>query len=120
MLPIQITLRSVSESASIEEYITKHFKKLAQHCQNIQSCRIVIDATHKRDNTAKEFSVSLDITVPGNELAIHKHDDNLFIAIKNSFAAIEKVIRKHDKSKKIHAEKPGKLHQLAMAEMIPA
>lgn len=65
----------------------------------ISNCRVVIDVPQNHKHKGKIFSVSIDITIPGKELISRKQSQNLYVAIRDSFAAIEKLLEKHIKRK---------------------
>lgn len=105
MSSLQITVRSISDSPTIEYHIRKHFDKLNRIYSKISNCRVVIDVPQNHKHKGKIFSVSLDITIPGKELISRKQNLNLYVAIRDSFAAIEKLLKKHIKRKKIFTKK---------------
>lgn len=105
MSSLQITVRSISDSPTIEFHIRKHFGKLNKTYSKIHNCRVVIDVPQNHKHKGKIFSVSIDITIPGKELISRKHSQNLYVAIRDSFAAIEKLLKKHIKRKPISLNK---------------
>ncbi|RDI37575.1 HPF/RaiA family ribosome-associated protein [Aquicella lusitana] len=105
MSSLQITVRSISDSPTIEYHIRKHFAKLNRIYSKISNCRVIIDVPQNHKHKGKIFSVSIDITIPGKELISRKQSQNLYIAIRNSFAAIEKLLEKHIKRKTIFTNK---------------
>lgn len=106
MSPIQITIRSVPDSLAIEQHIIKHFKKLDRLYKRINCCRVVVDVTQKHKHQGKLFSVSIDMLIPGKELVISKkQNQNLYVTIRDGFAAIKKLLEKYAKRKPIHIDK---------------
>ncbi|HZW60729.1 MAG TPA: HPF/RaiA family ribosome-associated protein [Candidatus Babeliales bacterium] len=105
MSSLQITVRSITDSPTIEYHIRKHFGKLNRIYSKISNCRVVIDVPQNHKHKGKIFSVSLDITIPGKELISRKQSQNLYVAIRDSFAAIEKLLEKHIKRKTICTNK---------------
>ncbi len=63
----------------------------------INNCRVVIDLAKNNTHKDKLYRVSINITIPGKELISKKQDSNLFIVIRDSFLAIEKLLEKHHK-----------------------
>lgn len=99
MSTVQTTVRGISSTAAIDHHIDKHFNKLKRAYGKINACRVVIDLAKNNTHKDKLYSVCLDITLPGNELVSKKQDPNLFIAIRNSFLALEQLLEKHHKKK---------------------
>jgi ribosome-associated translation inhibitor RaiA len=46
------------------------------------------------------FSINIDITIPGKELVCRKQNQNLYVAIRDGFSAIEKLLEKSTKKRK--------------------
>ena len=105
MLPTQITVRSISDTPTIEHHVHKYVKKINRIYKKITSCRVVIDTAQRHKHKGKLFSISIDITIPGKELVSHKQNQNLYVAIRHGFAAIERLLKKHVKRKQIAADK---------------
>lgn len=99
MSPLQLTVRSISDSPTIDFHVNKHFEKLKKIFSKINNCRVVIDLQHKHKHKGKLFSVSIDMTVPGKELVCKKEDENIYAAIRESFFAMEKLLEKYCKKK---------------------
>lgn len=103
MSSLQITVRSISGSPTIEYHIRKYFDKLSSIYSKISHCRVVIDVPQNHKH--KIFSVRIDIKIPGKELISRKKSQNLYVAIRDSFVAIEKLLEKHIKRKAIFSNK---------------
>jgi ribosomal subunit interface protein len=115
MSQIQITVRSIPDSPTIEYHVIKHFKKINKIYPKMSNCRVVIDAPQKHKHKGKVFSISIDITIPGKELVSRKQNQNLFVAIRDGFSAIEKLLEKYTKKKK---NSLGKYYMLGMRDSI--
>jgi len=111
MSALQITVRSISDSPTIQYRIRKHFAKLNRIYSKISNCRVVIDVPQNHKHKGKLFSVCIDITIPNKELISKKRNQNLYVAIRDSFLAIENLLKKHIKRK---STPPNKYHFLAM------
>lgn len=105
MSSLQITVRSISGSPTIEYHIRKYFDKLNRIYSKISHCRVVIDVPQNHKHKGKIFSVSIDIKIPGQELISRKQSQNLYAAIRDSFVAIDKLLEKHTKRKTIFSNK---------------
>lgn len=97
MLPVQITIRDMPESPALEDHIRKKVMKLSQYCRKMNSCRVVIHVTQKHKHQGKLFSVHIDLTVPGKELAVnHKSDEDVYVAVRDSFNALKRQVECYD------------------------
>ena len=75
-LPITITFRGFPPSEWIEADIRKRAAKLDAYCRDIMSCRVVVDIPHRHHEEGNRFSLRIDVTVPGEEIAVN-HESNL-------------------------------------------
>ncbi|TAL57803.1 MAG: ribosome-associated translation inhibitor RaiA [Legionella sp.] len=99
MSTVQTTVRGISSTPAINYHIDRHFKKLERTYSKINKCTVVIDLAKKNTLKDKLYSVSINISLPGKKLISKKQDPNLFIAIRDSFLAIEQLLEKHHKKK---------------------
>lgn len=97
MSTVQTTIRSISSTPAINYHIDRHFKKLKRAYSKINKCKVVVDLAKNNTHKDKLYSVCIDITIPGKELVSKKQDPNLFIAIRNSFLALEQLLVRHKK-----------------------
>ncbi len=97
MTTVQTTIRGISSTQAINYHIDRHFSKLKKAYRKINKCKVVVDLAKNNTHKDKLYSVCIDITVPGKELVSKKQDPNLFIAIRNSFLALEQLLAKHHK-----------------------
>lgn len=104
-LPLQITVRNMSLSSAAEENIREKAAKLDGVCENIMSCRVVVEAPHKRHHKGVLYNVRIDMTVPGSELVVKRepHED-LYVAIRDAFDAarrqLEELVRRQREAPK--------------------
>ncbi len=67
-LPVQVTYRNVAHSEKLEALVNKEAAKLKRFFDRIVSCRVAIERAHVRHGAP--YHVRIDLTVPGDELAI--------------------------------------------------
>lgn len=119
-IPLQITLRNMDASDAVRTRIEEHAEKLAQLTNRLMSCRIVVEAPHRRQHQGKLYHVSIDAKVPGAEIAVnrdpgehHAHED-VYVAVRDAFNALarrlEDVARTRRGDTKTHETEPhGKI-----------
>lgn len=96
MMPIQITIKDLASSPALEDHIRKKALKLNQYYDRINSCRIVITIPQKHKHRGKLYCVSIDLTVPGKELAVNrKLDEDVYVAIRDAFKALIRQIESY-------------------------
>jgi hypothetical protein len=65
---VQISYRNVDQSDAIDRLIEAEAHKLEKFFARATGCRVLVERPHGRGG--REYSVRVDITVPGDELAI--------------------------------------------------
>ncbi|HKJ71549.1 MAG TPA: HPF/RaiA family ribosome-associated protein, partial [Gammaproteobacteria bacterium] len=71
-LPLEVTFRGMDHSDAMEAKIRERAEKLERYVERIMGCRVVVEAPHKHHHKGKIYHVSLDVTVPGNELVVNR------------------------------------------------
>jgi ribosomal subunit interface protein len=101
---IQITFRSIPHSSAVEYHINKHFKKISRIYNKVNNCKVVIDTEQKSKHKGKLFGISIYMTIPGHELVCKKQNQNVYVAIREVFHGLEKLLKKHGKRKLTSAD----------------
>lgn len=110
-LPPQMTLKDIPHSEAVEKKILEKIEKLEQFSDRIMGCRVTVEATQRRHHQGKQFTVRIDITVPGHELVVNRiENEDLYVAIRDAFNAakrqLEEHVRKQRGDVKSHEEPP--------------
>ena len=99
-IPLQISTRKISLSKTAINVIKSKTKKLERFYDKIIACRVVVETPHRHKNQGSLFNVSIDLSVPGSELAVKReaHED-IYVAIRDAFEAARRQLlhysRKH-------------------------
>lgn len=119
-LPLQITFRGVPQSNAVEAAIRERAAKLDRYAGGrIISCRVFVQEPNHRKQQGDLFAVSIDLTLPGAELAVgnsthrenHAHED-IYVAIRDSFQAMERKLKDHlaMRRREVKTHQPPKPH----------
>jgi cold shock CspA family protein/ribosome-associated translation inhibitor RaiA len=90
-IPLQISFRHMEPSESIEALIRDKVAKLDASPDHIMGCRVVIEPVGKHHLHGNLYEVRIDITVPGEEIAItrepsqHTEYRDIRIAVRDAF-----------------------------------
>ena len=108
-IPLQITFRNMPHSDAIEANIIEKSAKLDRFFDRIMSCRVVVDEAQRRHHKGKLYSIHLDMTVPGKELAISRQEnEDPYVAARDAFNAAVRLLEEHGRIKhgevKAHVE----------------
>jgi len=100
-IPLQLSFRGMEPSAAVELKVRERVAKLERFSDRITGCRVVVESPHRRHHQGKLFHVRVDLTVPGNELAVsrepaqhHEHED-VYVAIRDAFDAAQRQLEEH-------------------------
>lgn len=115
-IPVKITFRGMDTSPAVEARIYEKSAKLETFYDRITSCRVVVEAPHKRHHKGKLYLVSIDVTVPGNEFVVNtgkrfnqSHED-VYVAIRDAFDAMRRRLEDHSRESrgqvKVHDTPP--------------
>lgn len=115
-LPLQVTFRNTDPSPAVEEMIRTRAADLDRFCEHVMSCRVVVEVPHRHHHTGNLYQVRLDVTVPGDEIAVtreaaeHAESKDLTAAIRDAFDAagrlLEDYVRRRRQDVKHHDSQP--------------
>ncbi len=115
-LPLQITFRHMERSDALEQDIRDKAEKLDQFCDQIMSCRVVVEQPHQHHEQGRLFRIKIDLHVPGGEIVAsresdqhHAHEDP-YVATRDAFDAVKRQledwVRKQKHKVKMHEAPP--------------
>jgi cold shock CspA family protein/ribosome-associated translation inhibitor RaiA len=96
-IPLQITFRNMAPSEAVESAIRDKAFKLDSFYDRILSCRVVVEAPHRRHRKGKAYQVRIDLSVPGTELVINRAPKRL--KTTKSLASEKELVEVHEPSK---------------------
>jgi ribosomal subunit interface protein len=121
-IPLEINFRHMEPSAAVEANIREKAEKLERYFDRIISCRVVVEAPHRRHHKGKLYSIGINISVPGKELVVnhagpknHAHED-AYVAIRDAFNAAARQLE--DYSRKIRGD--VKTHETSQTNPLSA
>ena len=122
MSMMQITVRSLDDSPAVRSYVSKHFEKLQRMYRNMSHCHVVIDLAQNHRHQTKLFSISVDITLQGKEIVCRKRNHNPYVAIRECFSTVKKLLEKytHKVKRPVLKDKFTLSQQLAREAMLYA
>ncbi|HKO08526.1 MAG TPA: HPF/RaiA family ribosome-associated protein [Alphaproteobacteria bacterium] len=100
-LPLQISFRNMGASDAVEAAIRERAELLERFSDRITSCHVVVEAPHQHQRKGKLYGVRIDITLPGEEIAVthsgpqdHAHED-VYVAIRDAFNTAARRLEDH-------------------------
>jgi ribosomal subunit interface protein len=106
-VPLQITMHGVRQSEALEAEIRERAAKLEQFYPRIISCRVTVDEFSKHHRQGRQFTLRLDVHVPGKEIVVTRdHHEDVYVALRDAFDAarrqLEETIREQRGDVKAH------------------
>jgi ribosomal subunit interface protein len=96
-LPFELRQKDVALPPAMADDVRERAERLEHHCDRIMRCRVTIEGSgnHHRQG---HYGVTIDITVPGAELVVHKEEArNLDLALKVAFDAAARRLEDHSR-----------------------
>jgi ribosomal subunit interface protein len=92
-VPLQISLHGIGQSDALYRAIREKAEKLDRYYDHIMSCRVVLELAGRHKRQGKQFSVRIDLKVPGGEIAVTKeHDEDVQVALRDAFDAARRQL----------------------------
>lgn len=96
--PLQVAFHNMDRSDAVETAIREKTDKLERHFDRITTCRVVVEAPHRRRGKGKLYAVRIDLEVPGKTLIVNHtgtknpaHED-VYVALRDAFDAITRQL----------------------------
>ena len=87
-VPLQISMHGIAHSDALYDLIRSRADKLERYYTHIMSCRVVLELAGRHKKHGKQFTVRIDMKVPGAELAVtREHDEDIQVALREAFDA---------------------------------
>jgi ribosomal subunit interface protein len=94
-VPLQITVRDMAHSEALDERIRGKAAKLSEFDPSITSCRVTVEESGKHHRQGRQFSVGVDVRVPGKELVASHSDQDVYVALRDAFDAIKRQVEEN-------------------------
>ncbi|MCK6430413.1 MAG: HPF/RaiA family ribosome-associated protein, partial [Burkholderiaceae bacterium] len=92
-VPPQITMRQMEHSDALEADIRERAAKLEQFYPRMTSCRVAVEQTRKHHQQGREFTVRLDLRVPGREIVVTRdHREDVYVALRDAFDSAKRQL----------------------------
>jgi ribosome-associated translation inhibitor RaiA len=106
--PLDLRFIGLAPSEAVESAVRTRVEQIEGICADITGLRVAIEQEHRHQHQGREFSVRLDLTLPGQELALtHFRHEDVYVALRDAFDAakrrIEEAVRIRRGEVKQHA-----------------
>jgi ribosomal subunit interface protein len=100
-IPLQVTFRHMDPSPAVEAHIRERAAGLDRHFDRITSCRVVVEASTRRQRKGRIYHLRVDVTVPGREIVVkrdppeHQAHEDILVAVRDAFDAVRRQLEDH-------------------------
>lgn len=125
-LPLQITFRHMAPSPAVEAHIRERADALDRFFGRIMACRVVVEASARRQQKGKLYHLRVDLTVPGREIVVkrdpsehHAHED-ILVAVRDAFDAARRQLEDYARSSRGDVKAHGTPSHGLVARLVKA
>ncbi len=89
--PVQLTFRGLEPSDALTKAVEDRAHELEQYFNKIQTCKVMVESTHRSHRQGNLYHVRVRLTVPGEELVVsrdpaeHAQNEDMYVAINDAF-----------------------------------
>jgi len=88
-----IRFLGISPSPALLAMIREHCSKLDLFCRELIACRVFVEMVDKHQRHGRQFSVRIDLTLPGHELTVNRaRSEDVYGALHDAFHAMTRQI----------------------------
>ena len=112
----EVSFQNVEHSDAVEQNIRERISQLEQFHPHLITCRVVVDAPHQDKNKGNLYEIRIDMSVPGDDLAVSRHTginhahEDIYVALRDGFKAARRRLEDHSRRRsgrvKTHAVPP--------------
>ena len=107
--PLDLRFIGIAPSEALEAAVRSRIEPIERLCPDITGWRVAVEQEHRHQQQGRDFAVRLDVSLPGQELALtHFRDQDVYVALRDAFDAarrsIEEAMRIRRGEVKQHAQ----------------
>ena len=92
-LPLDLRFIGVTPSEAVKDTVHARLASLERICPDVTGWRVTVEQEHKHQHQGRPFAVRVDVTMPGQEVAVSRvHDEDVYVALRDAFDAARRKI----------------------------
>jgi ribosomal subunit interface protein len=108
-IPLQITLRDIAHSPTLEARIREKVAGLERSHPRITSCRVTVTDSGKHHQQGRQFEVRIDVRESAHaEIVVNrKHDEDVYVALRDAFDSAKRQLEEVHSEKRTYVKAAG-------------
>jgi ribosomal subunit interface protein len=92
-LPLDLRFIGMAPSPALEQAVQAKVAHMDRFGGDVIACRVTVEQEHKHQNQGRPFGVRIDVTLPGQELAVNRvHHEDAYVALRDAFDAARRQV----------------------------
>jgi ribosomal subunit interface protein len=89
--PVQLTFRGLEPSDALQKAVEDRASDLERYFNKIQTCKVMVESSHRKQRQGNLYHVRVRLTVPGDEIVVsrdppeHAQNEDMYLAINDAF-----------------------------------
>lgn len=106
-LPLDIRFLDIAHSDALEASVRARVSHIERVCPDVMAWRVTIGQEHRHQQQGRPFTVRVDVTIPGQELAITRaHDEDVYVAMRDAFDAAQRKLEDTVRARRDQVQRP--------------
>jgi ribosomal subunit interface protein len=114
--PVQVTFRGIESTDAIKKAVEDRARDLERYYDKIQSCKVMVESSHRSQRQGNLYHVRVRLAVPGEEIVIsrdppeHAQNEDMYLVVNEAFQSaarrLEDYVRRRRRQVKQNVAPP--------------
>lgn len=106
-LPLDLRFLDIAPSDALEAAVRARVAHIDRLCPDVIAWRIAIGQDHKHQQQGRPFTVRVDVTIPGQELAVTRtNDEDAHVAVRDALDAAQRQLEDAIRTRRDQVQRP--------------
>ena len=106
-LPLDLRFQDIAHSDALEATVRARVAHIERLCPDVIAWRVTVGQEHKHQQQGRPFTVRVDVTIPGQELAVTRaHDVDVYVAVRDAFDAAQRKLEDAIRTRRDQLQRP--------------
>lgn len=124
-VPLQVVFRNLDRSDAVVARIKERAAWLERFSDRIISCRVAVEAPHRRHHTGNLFHIRVDVRVPGREIVVSRKPDlhgahkDLLVTLHDAFDEVRRKLEDNRRTRRGEVKRLESPPHAIVARLLP-